>query len=250
MNKKYLLLFSFLFVIFFSIPFFREKTIGFGNSIKSYIFDFYQKEKENFNSLINQSKQIKELKKDNFLLKEKILYFESFYNNCKDLKKFKFIKDSNLIFTKVISYANLPDFSQIYVDYVSKNDYFPKGLVYNNLAAGVVVKSFGNYSLAFLNSNKETSYTVFIGKNNIPGIFYGKIDMIKYIPKFKKIKKGDLVITSGLDGVFYKGAKVGIIKKVIQKKLYQEAEIELFYDDLAPNYFYVVEKRKVLKKEK
>ena len=248
MNKKYLLLFSFLFILLFSIPFIKDETIGGINFLKSYIENFYEYEKESINSLINQSKKIRELKKENFLLKEKILYFESFYKNCQDLKKFKFVKDSNLVFTKVISYAALPDFSQIYINYNAKGK-LPKGLVYNNLAAGIVVKSFRNYSLTFLNSNEKTSYTVFIGKNNIPGIFYGKIDTIKYIPKFKKIKKGDLVITSGLDGVFYKGARVGVIKKVIQKKLYQEAEIKLFYDDLAPDYFYVVEKRKILKKD-
>jgi len=249
MNKKYLLLFSFLFVLIFSIPFIRDEIIGIGNIIKKHIFAFYEYEKENISSLINQAQKIKELKKENFLLKEKLLKFESFYKNCEDLKKFNIIKEHNLVFAKTISYAHLPDFSQIYIDYVAKNKTFPKGLVYNNLAAGIVVKSFRNYSLALLNSNKDTSYTVFIGKNNIPGIFYGKIDTIKYIPKFKLIKKGDIVITSGLDGVFYKGAKVGVITKVIQKKLYQEAKVKLFYNDLEPTYFYVVEKRKILKKD-
>jgi len=249
MNKKYLLFFSFLFVLIFSIPFFKEEMIGFGNTLKKYFFEFYEYEKENITTLIEQSRKIKNLKKENLLLKMRLAKLESFYDSCKDLKKFKFVKDSNLVFTKVISYAHLPDFSQIYIDYHSKDKFFPKGIVYNNLAAGIVVKSFRNYSLALLNSNKDTSYTVFIGKNNIPGIFYGKIDTIKYIPKFKSIKKGNIVITSGLDGIFYKGAKVGIITKVIQKKLYQEAKVKLFYNNLEPTYFYVVEKRKILKKD-
>ena len=83
--------------------------------------------------------------------------------------------------------------------------------------------------------------------NSIPGIFYGKINVIKYIPKFKRIKKGDLVITSGLDGVFYEGAKVGIIENVKQTSLYQEAKVKLFYNTLEPNYFYVVRREIKLK---
>ena len=242
MNKKYLLLFVFLIVLIFSIPIVRYEVIGFFNFLKRNIFEIYNYEKENISNLINQARKIKELKEENFLLKRKILEFESFYQNCKDLKNFKLVKDSNLVFTKTISYANLPDFSKIYIDYVSKDNFFPKGLVYNNLAAGIVIKSFDNYSLALLNSDEKTSYTVFIGENRIPGIFYGKVNLIKYIPKFKAIKKGDLIITSGLDGVFYKGAMVGIVTKIFQKKLYQEAKVKLFYNDLNPNYFYVVEK--------
>ncbi len=136
----------------------------------------------------------------------------------------------------------MPDFTQIYIDY-NNSFSIPRGLVYNNLAAGIVIKNFKNYSLALLNSNNKTSYTVFIGKNEIPGIFYGKINTIKYIPKFKKINIGDIVITSGLDKVFYKGVKVGIITEVIEKNLYQEAKVKLFYNDLNPQFFYVIERR-------
>ena len=67
---------------------------------------------------------------------------------------------------------------------------------------------------------------------------------IEYIPKFAKIKKGDLVITNGLDGLFYEGAKVGIIENIENKNLYKKAKIKLFYDSNAPNYFYVVKGEK------
>ena len=195
------------------------------------------------NSITNQSIKIKSLTKENLKLKNEIAYLNSLLYNCKDLNKLKYIKDSNLILTKTISYAKLPDFSEIYIDYDPKGK-LPQGIVYNNLAAGIVVKKVGDYSLAYLNSNQNTSYAVYVlDKNNsIPGIFYGKINTIKYIPKFKIIKKGDLVITSGLDGIFYKGAKVGIIESVKQTNLYQEAKIKLFYNDLDPNYFYVVKR--------
>lgn len=240
MNKKYLFLFSFLFVLFISIPFVKSEILNVFNFSKQIIISNVKSVDKKISLYMNQAKKIKNLQKENAELKRKIANFNSFFENCKDLKKFEFVKNSNLVFAKTISFAALPDFSQIYVNFTSEK--YPKGLVYNNLAAGILIKRVGDYSLGVLNSNKKAVYTVYIGKNEIPGIFFGKTDIIKYIPKFKKIKIGDLVITSGLDGIFYKGAKVGIITEIRSKKLYQEAKIKLFYNRLNPNYFYVVDK--------
>ncbi len=243
MNKRYLILFLLGFIFLFFI--FRNELIDLFNFIKLNVIEIQTSISNEINSIKNQSIKIKSLTKENLKLREKIAYLNSLLYNCKDLNKLKYIKDSNLILTKTISYAKLPDFSEIYIDYNPKGK-LPQGLVYNNLAAGIVAKKVGDYSLAYLNSNKNTSYTVYILDKNssIPGIFYGKIDTIKYIPKFKTIKKGDLVITSGLDGIFYKGAKVGIIENIKQTNLYQEAKVKLFYNNLEPSYFYVV-KRKI-----
>ncbi len=240
MNKKYILIFSFLFVLFVSIPFVKSEILDFFNFSKKILFYNINMIDEKIYLFINQAEKIKNLQNENAKLKRKIAKFNSFFENCKDLKKFEFVKNSYLIFAKTISFAALPDFSQIYVNFTSEK--YPKGLVYNNLAAGILIKRVGNYSLGVLNSNKKAIYTVYIGKNEIPGIFFGKIDIIKYIPKFKKINVGDLVITSGLDGIFYKGAKVGIITNIKMKKLYQEAKVKLFYNRLNPDYFYVVDK--------
>ena len=244
MNKRYLFLFLFLFVLIFSIPIVKTEVINIFNYLKLEIFTSYENLQKNISNLIHQSQKIKKLTLEKQNLQKKIAFYNSILGNCLDLKNFEFIKDSNLIFTKTISYAAIPDFSQIYIDYKGKN--YPRGLVYNNLAAGIAVKKVDNYSLAFLNNNKKVSYTIYILDNGkkIPGIFKGKENIIKYIPKFAKIKKGDLVITNGLDGLFYEGAKVGIIKSIENKNLYKEAKIKPFYDSNSPNYFYVVKKLK------
>jgi len=244
MNKRYLILLSFLLVLFFSLNPIRYSLLDFFNITKEFFANVINQIEFKISKYQNQAQKIEKLQKENNSLKEKIAYFESFYANCKDLKK---IKDSNLTLVKVVSYAHLPDFSEIYVDFTSKT--YPLGLVYNNLAAGVLIKRVGYYSLGLLNSNKKISYTVLIGKKEIPGIFYGEKNIIKYIPKFKKINVGDLVITSGLDGIFYKGAKVGIITSIKEKKLYQEAKVKLFYNSLAPNYFYVIQKNDTIIKK-
>ena len=249
MSKKLLLIFTFFIVLFFEIPFVKKSVIESANSLKSSFSLFLSNLKQNYKEYIDQKNTLHNLLEENRFLKDEIQQIAVKYATCYDLKYFKSINIPNVVFTQVISYAKLPDFTQIYINY-SKPFIKPRGLVYNNLAAGIVVKSYKNYSLALLNSNQKTSYTVYIGKNNIPGIFYGKINTIKYIPKYKKINVGDLVITSGLDGVFYKGAKVGKITEVIEKKLYQEAKVKLFYNDLNPEFFYVVENKMVDKTKK
>jgi rod shape-determining protein MreC len=208
--------------------------------ISKFLIEIKNNISDNINSHFNQAEKIKILIKENRNLKNKINDLNAKFLACEDLEYFKSINKPNLVFTYTISYASIPDFSQIYINYNKKINK-PKGLVYNNLVCGEVIKNVGNFSLAILNSNKKTRYAVYIGKNEIPGIFYGKIDIIKYIPKFKDVKVGDEVITSGLDGIFYKGVKVGIITSVIEKKLYKEAKVKLFYNDLHPEFFYVIE---------
>ena len=242
MSKKLLIILSFIFILFFQISFVKERVLQFTNPLKKELSLFILNLKHNFDVYIDQKDTLEKLIKENQFLKDKIEEIAVKYAICKDLKYFDKLNFPNIVFTQVISYAALPDFSQIYIDYNNSFN-IPRGLVYNNLAAGIVIKNFKNYSLALLNSNKKASYTVFIGKNEIPGIFYGKINTIKYIPKFKKINIGDIVITSGLDRVFYKGAKVGTITEVIEKNFYQEAKVKLFYNDLNPSFFYVVESR-------
>jgi len=238
MNKK--LVFILVLITSFFFYFFKTPIINLSLYVEEFILNVTKSVQTSIESHTNQAKKIKKLTLENQNLVNKINNLEAKLNNCKDLKYFKLLNKPNLVFSYAVSYVSPPDFSQIYIDY-NKKITRPKGLVYNNVVCGETVKNIGNFSLALLNSNEKTRYTVYIGKNEIPGIFYGKLDLIKYIPKFKVVNVGDEVVTSGLDGIFYKGAKVGIISEVIDKKLYQEAKVKLFYNDLHPEFFYVIE---------
>ena len=240
MSRRLLLILTIFIVVFFQIPIIKKYTLESANSLKNSFSSLLTSWKEIYEEYIDQKDTLQKLLIENKFLKNEIQKIAVKYATCKDLKYFKHLDIPNVVFTQVISYAKLPDFTQVYINY-NKLFTTPRGLVYNNMAAGIVVKNYSNYSLALLNSNEKTSYTVYIGADKIPGIFYGKINTIKYIPKFKKINIGDLVITSGLDGVFYQGVKVGEIIEIREKKLYQEAKLKLFYNDLNPEFFYVVE---------
>jgi rod shape-determining protein MreC len=244
MNKK---LFYIIIAIIIAISFYfkdsiKESILFSFNFIKEELISSYDIVRFKFDSFINQAKQIQTLTKDN---QEYRNYIEKIYpilSNYKKLKEFKLIQNPKVVFSQTISYANLPDMTSIYINYSDKNLSHPKGLVYNNEVAGIATKSYKNYSLALLNTNPSTSYTVFIGKNKIPGIAFGGEELtIKYIPNYKKINIGDLVVTSGLDRMFYEGVKVGKITSIIQKKLYQEAIVKPFYNPYHPTFFYVVD---------
>jgi len=243
MNNKYfyILITIFLVIIFYLKTEITNNTLFLFNKTKNTIQHYILDIQNSISTHFNQAKQIQTLKKENQEYKNYLMNSNILIQKCQSLQNFKQLKTKQVTFTQTISYANLPDMTSIYIDYSDKNITTPKGLVFNNQTAGIVIKNIKNFSLAYLNNNTKTSYTVFIGKNKIPGILFGgeKI-IIKYIPKYHKINIGDLVITSGLDKIFYEGVNVGKISSITQKTLYQEAIIKPFYNTLHPTFFYVV----------
>jgi len=243
MNKKYfyILITILLVIIFYFQKEIKHNTLFIFNQTKHNIQSYIKYINDKISIHFNQAHKIELLKKENQNYKDYIASIQPILYNCEKLKNFKYIKNPKIIFAQTISYAKLPDITSIYINYYEKNLTIPRGLIYNNQTAGIVIKSIKNFSLAYLNNNPKTSYTVFIGKNKIPGVLFGGEKMIiKYIPKYKIIKKGDKVITSGLDNIFYEGINVGIVTNIFQRKLYQEVIIKPFYNPLHPSFFYVV----------
>lgn len=212
------------------------------NSVKMEVISSYNSVVLSINKYFNQAKNIKKLTSENQQLKNSIQSYKAYLSKCKDLSYFHKLDIKGIKFAQTISYAELPILSKIYINYESNNSNI-KGLIYNNTTAGIVVKNYKHFSLALLNNNKDTTYPVFINKN-IPGILFGgdKI-IVKYIPKYHKIHLKDEVITSGLDNIFYKGIKVGVVSKITQTDLYQEVEVTPYYNVLKPSLFYVIENK-------
>ncbi len=201
-----------------------------------------------------QASTIEKLRKENDTLKlYKTLYIAS-KNKLDSLSKYQLLKDgivsSNIQLVKVLSYINFNDFSKVWLD-LKKQDDEILGLITNEYAAGIVVNE-NNRAVALLNGNKKCSYAVFIGDEKTPGILTSSLAnttqlLIKYIPTWAKIKKGDEVITSGMDNIFFEGLKVGVVTKIKKQADMQIATITPYANVLEKKYFYTY---KYPKKEK
>ena len=118
------------------------------------------------------------------------------------------------------------------------------GLITDNYSAGIVVNKDG-YAVGLLNGNKDCSYAVFIGEGKAPGIITASENqeelLIKFIPIWAQINKGDEVITSGMDNIFFEGLKVGRIIEVTNLADMKIATVKPYVNVLKKKYFYTYE---------
>ena len=143
---------------------------------------------------------------------------------------------------QAISYQKFGNFNKLWLDMPDYNASKIYGLTYKELVAGIVVPKNGK-ALALLNKDIKSAYAVYVGENNAPGIAHGnneKFLVVNFIPAWYEIKKGDEVITSGLDNIFFKGLKVGRVLSTTRSQGYQNAVIEQYYKASETNYFHVI----------
>jgi rod shape-determining protein MreC len=196
----------------------------------------------------NQREKIYTLEDENQKLKKKALLLSGFAN---ELVALNALSPLNKVYAprlqraRTLSYAALPDFGKLWIEFDEFNASKMYGLLYNDKTAGIVRASEDNLPLALLNSDPKCSYAVFVGQLNAPGIAMGKNDremIVRYIPEWMVIKVGDEVRTSGLDGLFYAGLAVGKVTEIRRVHAYKEAIIEPYFKPFQPNFFYVIEK--------
>ena len=99
----------------------------------------------------------------------------------------------------------------------------------------------------YLTSDQKCRFSVFIGEHKAPGIALGrgKNEMVvKFIPKWHKLKEGDKVVTSGLDGIFFENVPVGIVSKVEVQSSYAVAHIKTYSDVFHPKTFFLINNAK------
>ncbi|MFA6191472.1 MAG: rod shape-determining protein MreC [Sulfurimonas sp.] len=143
---------------------------------------------------------------------------------------------------RTLSYEEFGDLNRVWLDVKNYDPSKIYGLTHNELVAGIVVPKNGK-PLGLLNKDVKSSYAVFVGENLAPGIAHGNNSeflVVKFIPAWFNIKKGDEVISSGLDNIFIKGLKVGKVLSVTKSQGYQDAVIQQYYGANDPNYFHMI----------
>jgi rod shape-determining protein MreC len=105
-----------------------------------------------------------------------------------------------------------------------------KGLV------GKISEVSNSYSYLLLLTDINFSATVRLQEGRMEGIISGtglRKCQLKYIPYDEEVKKGDVLITSGLDSLFPKGIPVGYVSKVDKKGsgIFQNIEVTPFVNN-------------------
>jgi rod shape-determining protein MreC len=247
MNKKFA-----LFVILLTIGIIyifnierviQEKLSILNKSIQSPSISIFQYLNNTIEKYFNQLNYINQLKNSNDTsLKYKSLYHIKVNELNENLK---IIKPLDLDFKKikVLSYYKLHDFSRVVIDAKDLNSSKIYSLItFDGYSAGIVLNKNKN-SIAYLNEHNKCNYTVFIGKENIPGITSGIQNdgqlIIKYVPIWKNIKLGDEVITSSMDNIFPFGIKVGKVTKIQIKDNIQEVLVLPYAKTLGNRNYYL-----------
>lgn len=225
MNNKFAL---FLIVIVFAISYIfnvdrlvKNKLTTLNESVQSLYINTIVSINESSNKYFNQLSYIEQLKESN----NKYQKYQALYDT--KVNEFKELNSSTQLDTgynesyeriKILSYYKFNDFSRVIVD---KQD-IQKDKIYalitlDGFSAGIVLHK-ENKTVAYLNQNKRCNYTVFIGKENTPGITSGMLSdgslVIKHVPIWKNAKIGDEVITSSMDSIFPYGVKVGKVSDI------------------------------------
>ncbi|MGB5867516.1 MAG: rod shape-determining protein MreC [Arcobacteraceae bacterium] len=250
MNKKFTL---FLIILTIGILYFfnvekiiQNKLSTLNQSIQKSYINIFVSINDVIEKYVNQTNSISKLKSSNDEhLKYKLLYdvkvneLNELNNNLNIIKPL----DLKLDKVKVLSYYKFNDYSRVIIDKKDLNSSKIYSLItFDGFSAGIVVNK-SDSSVAYLNENSKCNYTVFIGKNNVPGITSGILDdgqlLIKYVPIWQNISIGDEVITSSMDSIFPFGIKVGKVTNIDIQDNIQEVLVTPYAHTLGTRYYYL-----------
>ena len=217
------------------------------NPIKQNYKNVTQGIKDKSHSYLFQKESIEKLGHENRILRKRLLeqthYIQQIKNIYTVLPKLSKLPIHNISISETISYVKLNSFSQLILTKpkeLKKDKLY--GLIQEKVVAGVA-RLHNNQLYGYLTSDEKCRFSVFIGNDNAPGIAIGeKINtmIVKFIPKWYKIKEGDKVITSGLDNIFFGNIPVGIVKKVELQSSYKVAYIQTYSDIYHPKTFFLI----------
>ena len=243
-------LFAFLFILaglsyLFKIDELLVNKFAFFNDIKVSYIDKVINISNTIEKHFDQANTIEKLKAENSELKEYKILYATAQSQLNTLKEFLANVDipenkAKIELVRVLSYINYNDFTKVWLD-KKIDDESIFGLIADNYSAGIVVNKNGR-AVGLLNGNKDCSYAVFIGEGKAPGIITASDNQdelqIKFIPIWANISKGDEVITSGMDNIFFEGLKVGRVTEVTNLADMKIATVKSYVNVLKKKYFY------------
>jgi rod shape-determining protein MreC len=197
-------------------------------------FNFFSDITDNYLFLINLKQENKELKKEinNLKLENNILKeTKSEYERLKKLLKFKEAYNFETIACNIIA-KNMDSYVKYYIidrgksDGIKEND----AIISFSGLVGFVSEVYINTAKVNVILNVKTNVSVLNSRTRISGILTGDGAgnlTVKYYDKIDEVKRNDLIVTSGLGGVYPKGIPVGYVIASIKNRsgIFQQLKI-------------------------
>lgn len=242
-NKILILIIGILFIL--SLNFFQKEVRGFFYSISYPIQETFWNARDRVSDFFEGLLGGENLKKENEALK---LENQKLLAENVALKR---TEEENETLRRALGVGLADDFELAFAQLVGKDVsqdsiLIDKGLedglskdmaviTEEKLLVGKITAVYKDFSRVMLISNKESSFDAKISEKDIEGLVRGKGGSEIYldlIPRDKEIKKGDLIVSSSLGGVYPQGLLVGVVKEIKKSDVqsFQQAEISPFLD--------------------
>ncbi|MDM8553071.1 rod shape-determining protein MreC [Desulfobacterales bacterium HSG2] len=156
-------------------------------------------------------------------------------SRLRNLLNFRKTMNEEALAAKVISKDPCPWFKSIIIDKGS-TDGIEKGMpvVIPEGIAGLITDVSYFYSKVLLVIDQNSAVDALVQRTRARGIIKGDADrcFFKYVLRKHVITEGDIVVSSGLDGVFPKGLRVGNVSGVTRSNagIFQEVIVTPFAD--------------------
>lgn len=246
MNSKFRIVLFLLFFIFVSLRYGTEARHAIGG-VNNKVLAAYVAMKMNLEDKIDehfaQKEEIARLKAENQKMQASAILSIAFASKLNAL-----LKEHNssaytpqVALVKTIGYSNLNDYGKVWIDYDDFNQSKIYGLLHQGYAAGIVVQSDGHPQGLML-SDPKAIFSVMVGAKKMPGIAQGnrKDVLVKYISQWLLPQVGDEVVTSGLDGIFFEGIKVGTVTEIIEEESSKTVKIKPYIEPVVPAYMHII----------
>jgi len=171
--------------------------------------------------LLAENTQLKELRKENDVLREAL--------NSEIQKEF------NLKTAEVISRDQSRDFILINKGLKDGIKEDMPVITQKKALLGKITEVYDNFSRVMLISSTSSSFDAKVSDSDILGLVKGRGGLnleFSLVPKDKELKEGNIVVTSTLGGIFPKGLLIGEIQKIEKSDTspFQSSSLRPFFD--------------------
>jgi rod shape-determining protein MreC len=241
--KLLILLALFVFVSFRYGTEARHIIGGLNTKLLSAYVDFKMGVEAKINEHFAQQEEIKRLRAENQNLQKAAVLSTAFAGKLNDLLKENnaTVYQPNVALVTSIGYTDLNDYGKIWLSFSDFNQSKIYGLLEQGYAAGIVVSNDG-HPQGLLLGDPKAIFSVYVGAQKMQGVLQGnhKEVLVKYISQWLQPQVGDEVVTSGLDGIFFEGIKVGTVTQVIEEESSKTVVVKPYVSAHVPSYMHVI----------